>query len=77
MLARHVRSPSFAPLQVHPLDPYLGLVGFFTCWVCAGSIGDDEGTSAATYDVLVDIHNRQCLLAGRAHAGGQVNDELT
>ena len=48
MLAQHVRSPPFVPLWVHPLDPYLDLVGFCTCMICAWSIGYDEGTSAAT-----------------------------
>ena len=48
MLAFLVRGSPFAPLWVHPLDPYLGLVGFCSRRICAGSIGDDEGTSAAT-----------------------------
>ena len=48
MLARPVRSSPFVPLWVKPPDPYLGLVGFRTRRVCAGSIVDDEGTSAST-----------------------------
>ena len=48
MLARPVRCSPFAPLWVQPHDPHLGLVGFCTRRGCAGSIGDDEGTSAPT-----------------------------